>query len=619
MRKTFDEISDDNLTDISIYEKPDEFTKKFFNLKINEKNYFPIEKSIKAKKVLINDLLKKRLLRPKDYIISRNNKMRPYFNTEKTKKIKKDIKFSKLYEKIRFGSLDYLNKYSYSNSTHNKDKINLNKKSLLNSQNFNFCLGSVAGNNKYFFSHKKEKGIKDKKFNKTVLGTFGSRKIENMNNNNKDIEKDKEKDVLNKNYFNSDISNILVDNYDSNNKNILFKKVSKELSINSELTTPRSNNFFDNKIKRVIDDYSWGKKNIKSTKDINISQHSINENINKEEKKTNSIIKEKKNKNEINISEKSQLKKLILNYLNDNINEKRKANSYRKKEQNIKHNYYYRNTFLPISNEKLLKNFQKYTILMDKENDNHTLNINDGVNTEQIHNIFIKNKKLEMEKKIKKKFCEFGSKTISSLMTDINSDQIHLNNKLFKIIDKSNKKIKKEKQLDKVLEIILDRKLKKKKKIKAKQIYIDAMDGKKLLEERNKLRFMMRFADLIKNMKDEIALSYTKNILDSNTKLQNEFNIPELAEYRRLKREKNLERHRNMRNRLMSKNVEIEMRLKVNEIEKDILYNRYENIFKKNKMLNNENKYKNSNSIKDDKNYHNIDNILNDFEKLLNE
>jgi hypothetical protein len=40
---------------------------------------------------------------------------------------------------------------------------------------------------------------------------------------------------------------------------------------------------------------------------------------------------------------------------------------------------------------------------------------------------------------------------------------------------------------------------------------------------------MMRLADLIKNMKDEIALNYTKNILDNNTKLQNEFNIPELA------------------------------------------------------------------------------------------
>ena len=619
MRKTFEEISDDNLTNISIYEKPDEFSKNYFNLKINEKNYFPIEKSIKDKKVLINDLLKKRLLRPKDYIISRNNKIRPYFNTEKTKKIKKDIKLSKLYEKIRFGSLDYLNKYSFSNSTHNKDKINLNKKSLLNSQNFNFCLGSVVGNNKYFFSHKNKKEIKNRKFNKTVLGNFGQRKIENINN--KDIEKDKEKDVLNKNYFNSDISNILADNYDSNNnKNILLKKVSKELSINSELKTPRSKNIFDIKIKRVIDGYSCGKKNIKSSKDINISQHSLNENINKEEKKTNSIIKEKKNKKEINISDKSQLKKLILNYLNDNINEKYKAKSYRKKEKNIKHHYYYRNNFLPINNEKLLKNFQKYTILMDKENDNHTLNINDGVNTEQnINNIFIKNKKLEMEKKIKKKFYEFGSKTISSLMADINSDQIHLNNKLFKIIDKANKKIKKEKQIDKVLEIILDRKLKKNKKIKAKQIYIDAMDGKKLLEERNKLRFMMRFADLIKNMKDEIALNYTKNILDNNAKLQNEFNIPELAEYRRLKKEKNLEKHRNMRNRLMSKNAEIEMRIKANEIEKDILYNRYENIFKKNKMLKDENKYKNSNSIKEDKNYHNIDNILNDFEKLLNE
>jgi hypothetical protein len=107
--------------------------------------------------------------------------------------------------------------------------------------------------------------------------------------------------------------------------------------------------------------------------------------------------------------------------------------------------------------------FQKYADLMEKENEIYNSNNNDVIDTDPNNkNPFKLSKKFEKEKLIKKNFVIF-SKTISSLMTGINSDQIQLNNKLFKIIDKANKKIKKEKQ-----------------RIKAKQIYINAMDGRKL-------------------------------------------------------------------------------------------------------------------------------------------
>ena len=150
----------------------------------------------------------------------------------------------------------------------------------------------------------------------------------------------------------------------------------------------------------------------------------------------------------------------------------------------------------------------------------------------------------------------------------------------------------------------------KKKRIKAKEIYIDAIDTKKLAEERNRLRLMMRFADLIKNMKDEIALNYTKNIIDNKSKRKNEFNLVDLAEYKKRKEERYKEEQKMIRNRLWRKIIEIEKRIKSSEIEKDILYSKYENVFEKNKKIDEENLniYK---KIKEEKNYHNIDFILN--------
>ncbi len=629
MRKNTFEKSFEDLTDVSVNEDTKGFTRRYFTIKINDKNLTSIEKTIKSKRGQIYDLLKKKLLKSRDFIISRNNKINPFMNhTERTKRIKKEIKLSQLNQKIKFGSLDYLTKILYQDTSKNKSKIMLNRKSLLNSRHFNFAIGafdSFPKLKKNFFSQEKEKDKKENNYNKTAIGLGIHRIKKNENENTSNNNKEKEKEEISNNYINTEPSNILGDTNENNNNNLFIKKkYSKEFFINSELTTPRNKNFFDNKIRKDMG-FSSSKNNLISPKDMNSSQHSFYDNfLHIDEKKANTANKKEKKeiKKIYTVSEKSQLNKLLINYLNNNKKkiEKRKANSNKNKSLNFKYNYSYRKALFPINDEKLLKNFQKYADLLDKENELHNLNANDIMDTEQNNkNVFQINKKLEKEKMIKKKFCEFGSKSISSLMTGINSDQIALNNKLFKIIDKTNKKVKKEKQLDKVLEIILDKKIKKKKRIKAKQIYIDAMDGKKLLEERDKLRFMMRFADLIKNMKDEIALNYTKNILDTNTKLQNEFNIPELAEYRRLKKEKHLKKQNLIRNRLKSKNDEIEMKIKINQIEKDFLYHRYENIFKRNKILNQEKQYKNNQTTKNEQNYHNIDNILCDFDKILSE
>ena len=83
---TRDEKNDsDDVIDLEMDGDTEKATKRVFNIKIKDKNYIPIEKSIISKKIQINDILKKRILRPKDFIISRN-RINPIYNTEKKKK-----------------------------------------------------------------------------------------------------------------------------------------------------------------------------------------------------------------------------------------------------------------------------------------------------------------------------------------------------------------------------------------------------------------------------------------------------------------------------------------------------------------------------------------------------
>ena len=622
MEKNIKDKNNESIIDLSIDEKTKNLSKSFFNVKINEKKQIQINKSIKTKKYEIYELLKKRLLKPKDYIISRNTNINHFSNTEKTKNIKKDIKFSKLYEKIEFGSLDYLNINSYRDMTKNQIIINLNKNSLLKSQNFNFRPGFIFGIKKkiknFHIPKRGNKGlIQKKRINKTLLESLKLKKTETINNNDNNNINKNENEEINKNYFRTEESkrsnlDINFDNYF--NLDITKKKLSKDLSMNSKTITPRNKILILDTINKSDKYISSNIKNkIKTKHEISDNRNSNSDIIINEQREDNIL---KGENNIINLPEKSSLKTIILKCLNEN-NISKRANSIPNKKRlskNIitKYNNKYRKSFIAKNNEKLLKNFHKYTSLL-KENENNLEN-SDGDNN---NNIFKKNQKIEKDKLIKKNFYKFGSKTISSLINTVNSDQIELNNRLFKIIDRANKKVRKEKQIDKVLEIILDKKLKKKKRIKAKDMFIDAANSKKLLEERNKLRFMMRFADLIKDMNDEIALNYTKYIIESNTKLSNEFNMPGLAEFKRLKKLKYIETQNNIRNRMLNNINAIETKLIINEIEKDNLYTKYENIFKKNKLLKEKNKYINSKSSKEEKvPYHNIEAIINNFDKI---
>lgn len=602
-------VSDD-VFDLSICDDTDKVAQRIFNIKIKDKNYVPIENSIKSKKIQIYELLKRRLLRPRDYIISRNNN-HPLFNTEKAKKIKKDIKLSKLTEKIEFGSLDYLYNHSYQDNSKNRDLLhNKNRIALLNSPNFIFRTGYAYSVKKFPKQKKIIPNIElHKKFNKTVLGTFGLKKTIHKKTNINNIESE-----LDKNYFNTNSVKVLIDKINTNidqkiNREILAytdkrpSKYSKEISVNSKSVTPRNKNTIDanNNNYKMIKLKTLSNKD-KLSKEISNSQTSNSETIS--EHKNSKKIKEDKFR--INLTKDSTLKNLILNIFSDNNTKKPKTVSKRNKF--TKFNTTYRNSITDKNNIKLLKNFEKYADLMDKENDEN-VNINQDNNIQSHKELMSNSKRIEKERNINKNFCKYSYKIISSLITDINSDQLELNNKLFKIIDRTNKKIKKEKKLDDVLEVILNRKFIKKKRIKAKEIYVDAIDTKKLAEERNRLRFMMRFADLIKNMKDEIALNYTKNIID-NKKRKNEFNLADLTEYKKMKEERYKEEQKMIRNRLWRKIIEIEKRIKSSEIEKDNLYSKYENVFEKNKKIDEENLYIYK-KIKQEKKYHNIDFILN--------
>ena len=75
----------DDIIDLEMDDDTGKATQRVFNIKIKDRNYIPIERSIKSKKFQIYEILKKRILRPKDFIISRN-RINPLYNTEKKKK-----------------------------------------------------------------------------------------------------------------------------------------------------------------------------------------------------------------------------------------------------------------------------------------------------------------------------------------------------------------------------------------------------------------------------------------------------------------------------------------------------------------------------------------------------
>ena len=117
---------------------------------------------------------------------------------------------------------------------------------------------------------------------------------------------------------------------------------------------------------------SINKTNDKISKDISTSQISYSDSDTEHKNKNIKSSRTEKNKTKIKkyFSKESSLKKLIFNCLNDNNNQKR-AKTHSNKNEKAKYNTMHRKSFLYKNNMKLLKSFEKYYNLINKDNDDN--------------------------------------------------------------------------------------------------------------------------------------------------------------------------------------------------------------------------------------------------------
>lgn len=530
---------------------------------------------INEKETLIDDLIKNKLMTEGDYEFFHKKSCSDKNRFNKTKSIyfySKKYGSTNLNEKIDFGPLDY---YSLKESKHlykttqqaMKDK--LNRKIIIHSSNFNvksskipFIISAEAAKNilkNLKKSLKENHNIKKKKsfdafFHRNSLITKKNIKQNNSENNMRfnlfsNNQKYKHKSSLNVSEINENDTdkNYIIKSKDINqssrqstNSAICFDK--KNETISNSIKTKTATNYYNssNTIKNIISSYIQS-SNICTKKVVN----KLNSNKN--------ILKNKK--------------KLLL--LNQDLSMFKNFKKYIELFQNDK---------------KYTKTLDSNTNIDIKNNTKKNIN-NNNINseTEKKINTHILEKllKINKSKEIRKKFCKFGTKTLTSLANSVDSNQKKLNNKLFKIIDKANKGVKKEKKIDKVLEVILDTKIKKNKKSTAKQEYWDAK-GKKLLEDHNKLRRLMELGDIITNMTDNAALNFTGNILKINNKKKKNSHFHEINN----EKIENVEQNGiELRNRVNIKQNKIEYKMRIREKEKNRLNEKINFVIAKNKLI----------------------------------
>jgi hypothetical protein len=154
-----------------------------------------------------------------------------------------------------------------------------------------------------------------------------------------------------------------------------------------------------------------------------------------------------------------------------------------------------------------------------------------------------------------------------------------MNKKLFRIINRSQVK-RKEKPLDKVLEVILDKKMKKqKKKNDIKDLYIKASDNKEIYKIMNSEKAgILQMGDLITKMSDEQALKLSEriienyNIKEEKLEIGNKLNIPEFIK-KKLIKEAEISRKNMINNNKKLKKMRINIITK-----KDNLFNQFKRV-----------------------------------------
>lgn len=567
------------------YDSTEKISEKLFKLPPCES----IEKAIEKKQKQLKELLGIKLNKScKKSVAHRKLKSDPEFLCKSTKTqkffcLKKKNGFSSLEEKIDFGPIDYYNlkAYTYTDQNRESEMINnINRNKIMQSRNFIVRRSRVpliiTSNGAKWILNSSRKKEENKKL-KTSFNCFFHRNSifskDNCDNNiptqfspSKSVKsKLKNKSIISKN---SNINHNVKSNKESNkiNKENKNKKDSTKSLIeiirnyyindynyenSSSSDNDTNSNYINNNDKNVTD------KNVtyKTVIDKNITDKSIINKSNQPNKSIKNIISNYIQKNAI---------------ISDNVTKSLQSN------KNIHYNK--KKLFSLEKNLKYMKKFDEYTDLYKKSKKDLDISSNDN------NKNFSKNTcQAEESVKIRQKFCQFGTSTLNNLANQLANNQKKLNKELFKIIDTMNKKKKKGKEIDKVLEVILDKKIKKNKKSTAKQEYSDAIDGKKLLEERNKLKLLMKVGDMITSMSDEVVLNLTENLLQQNDKSKNEgFSN---NKYKQMKEKKEKRQNKYLRKKMVGRQDEIELKIKSNLLEKDKLLSKYKSVIDKNKLI----------------------------------
>ncbi len=107
-----------------------------------------------------------------------------------------------------------------------------------------------------------------------------------------------------------------------------------------------------------------------------------------------------------------------------------------------------------------------------------------------------------------------------------------MNKKLFRISDKAELKKKKGPFVDKIIEEIFDRKLKKKKEFKTKELFLKTSNEKDIYTNMGKdKKDLLKISEIVKNMNDEEALRFSENILEQYTFKENVLNLDNESNY----------------------------------------------------------------------------------------
>jgi hypothetical protein len=158
----------------------------------------------------------------------------------------------------------------------------------------------------------------------------------------------------------------------------------------------------------------------------------------------------------------------------------------------------------------------------------------------------------------------------------VNKNIKNMNKRLFRISDKAEYKKRKEPEIDNVLEIILDKKIKKKKKSGTKQLYIKSAKENDVINNMDKhKRDLIRIGEIVKNMNNDVALKFSENLIEEYHKKTIPLKLGKIPEIIKQKEER---QHNSRIIRMYKRDLQVQRMLYHAQEEKLQLYKNFNKV-----------------------------------------